>query len=202
MTRTVDPARREELLERILDYACVHGISELSLRPLAKAVGSSPRVLLYYFASKEALLVEIMTRARARQSARLATLKFTSGLSSREICSLCWRVVSEPEYEPLYRLFFEIFGLAIQNPSRFPGFLDRAVGDWLAFIATPAIEAGVPPEAAYAFATMVAAGFRGFLLDLVATHERERVDRGVELWLDMIDNLNPARPTEEHDATA
>lgn len=201
MTRTADAARREALLERILDYVCEHGLSELSLRPLAKAVGSSPRVLLYYFTSKDALIVEVMNAARARQTAQLGAVKFDASLSSRDVCSLCWQMMSDERYEPLYRLFLETFAMALQNPQRFPGFIDRAIGDWLDFIAAPSIAAGAPREAAMTFATMIVAGFRGFLMDLVATHDRARVNRGVELWLDLIDTASFAA-VKEHDATA
>ena len=73
MSRTADEARRAELLDRAVDYVCRHGLAELSLRPLAKAVGSSPRVLLYYFGSKENLVVEIVRRGRDRQHAMMAS---------------------------------------------------------------------------------------------------------------------------------
>jgi AcrR family transcriptional regulator len=202
MTRTADAARREALLERILDYACEHGLSELSLRPLAKAVGSSPRVLLYYFKSKDALIVEVMDAARARQTAQLATVKFGTGLSARDICSLCWQMMSDERYTALYRLFYETFAMAMQHPDRFPGYTDRAIGDWLEFISAPSIAAGAPRDDALAFATMILAGFRGFLMDLVATGERARVNRGVELWLDLIDTASLAATNKEYDATA
>ena len=75
MSRTPDEARRRELLEACVDYVCRHGLADLSLRPLAKAVGSSPRVLLHYFESKENLVVEIVLHGRARQQAMMARLK-------------------------------------------------------------------------------------------------------------------------------
>ncbi len=53
MSRTPDDAHRTQLLNTIVAYVLKHGVATLSLRPLAKAVGSSPRVLLYYFGSKE-----------------------------------------------------------------------------------------------------------------------------------------------------
>ena len=83
MSRTADEARRAELLERAVDYVCRHGLAELSLRPLAKAVRSSPRVLLYYFGSKENLVVEIVRRGRARQRAMMAELKLADLLAAR-----------------------------------------------------------------------------------------------------------------------
>ena len=44
--------RRDELLERAYRYVLQHGLGGMSLRPLAAAVGSSPRVLLFLFGSK------------------------------------------------------------------------------------------------------------------------------------------------------
>lgn len=187
MTRTADLARREDLLERIVDYACEHGLAELSLRPLAKAVGSSPRVLLYYFGSKDELVVSVIAAARARQRRQFANIKLTEGLSSRELCRICWRVMSDLRNEPLFRLWFEVYGLALQDRTRFPGFLDRAVEDWLDFLAIGSIQAGYTREQARAWASMVLAGFRGFMMDLCATRDRARIDGAVELWLDVMD---------------
>ena len=58
-------ARREELLERAYGYALEHGLASLSLRPLAEAIGSSPRVLLFLFGSKDGLVRALLERARA-----------------------------------------------------------------------------------------------------------------------------------------
>ena len=52
-TAPVTSARRDELLERAYRYVLDHGLSAMSLRPLATEIGSSPRVLLFLFDSKE-----------------------------------------------------------------------------------------------------------------------------------------------------
>ena len=87
MSRTADEARRAELLDRAVDYVTRHGLADLSLRPLAKAVRSSPRGLLYYFGSKEELIVEIIRRGRTRQRAMMADLKL-GDLPPREVARL------------------------------------------------------------------------------------------------------------------
>jgi AcrR family transcriptional regulator len=187
MSRTADDARRAELLERAVDYVLSQGLAQLSLRPLAKATGSSPRLLLYYFGSKEALVVEIIRRGRARQRETMANLKLTAALSPHQVTRILWRHFSEPRWEPLMRLFFEVYGLALQDRSRFPGFLDSAVDDWLAALETCSSRPGFSRDDARALATVMIAGFRGFLLDLCATHDRARIDRAVDLWLSMLD---------------
>jgi AcrR family transcriptional regulator len=175
VSRVADEARRAELLDRAVDYVCRHGLAELSLRPLAKAVGSSPRVLLYYFGSKEALVVEIVRRGRARQRAMMAHLKL-SELSPREIARTLWLEWSKPEWEPLTRLSFEVYALALNDRARFPGFLEGAVNEWL-----EALRGCTKTQA-----TLLIAGFRGFLLDLLATHDRARINRAVDLWLSSV----------------
>jgi hypothetical protein len=67
--------------------------------------------------------------------------------------------------------------------------LKRAIGDWLAYLEPPLIRQGHDPAAARSLATIILAGFRGFLLDLCATRDRRRIDRAVGLWLDMIEEL-------------
>jgi AcrR family transcriptional regulator len=194
VSRTADEARRAELLDRAVDYVCRHGLAELSLRPLAKAVRSSPRVLLYYFGSKENLVVEIVRRGRARQRAMMANLEFTE-LSPREISRALWHEWSKPEWEPLTRLSFEVYALALSDRARFPGFLEDSVGEWLDALEGCTTLPGYTRAQSRALATLLIAGFRGFLLDLLATHDHARIDRAVDLWL----NLLYEAPSEEVD---
>ncbi len=84
------------------------------------------------------------------------------------------------------RLFFEVYGLALVEPERFPGFFPGAISNWLAFLAPAYVRGGMSAAEARVFATIVLAGFRGFLLDLCATGESERVDRAVALWIEML----------------
>jgi AcrR family transcriptional regulator len=191
VSRTADESRRAELLDRAVDYVCRHGLAELSLRPLAKAIGSSPRVLLYYFESKEAMVVEIVRRGRARQRAMMANLKLTD-LSPREISRSLWREWSKPEWEPLTRLSFEVYSLALSDRSRFRGFLEDSVNEWLDALEACTALPGFTRAQSRALATLLIAGFRGFLLDLLATHDRARIDRAVDLWLSLLYETPPA----------
>lgn len=191
MSRAPDEKRRAQLLERIVDYVYEHGVSQLSLRPLGGAVDASPRLLLYFFGSKEELVTEILAAAGMRQRSIVNRLKMDNMATPVQACREIWKAISEPKSEPVFRLFFEVYGLALQDRERYASFLKRVVADWLAFIAQPMIAAGRQPAEAQAFATVILAGFRGFLLDLCATHDRKRVNRAVEMWLDMLNSASP-----------
>lgn len=188
MARTADEQKRVDLLERIVDYVMANGLSDLSLRPLADAVGSTPRVLLYYFTSKEALIASVMAGVRERQRAIFDALP-RNPRSYADTVRAAWALMSDPKHERVFRLFFEVYGLAQQGPLRFPDFAERAVHDWLAYLGAGAREEGHTPADARAIATILLAGYRGFLLDLCATGDRKRIDRAVGLWLIALDAI-------------
>jgi AcrR family transcriptional regulator len=189
MVRTADQRRPSELLDAIVDHLTSNGVADLSLRPLAKAVGSSPRGLLYYFGSKENLIVQSLARLRERQRDTYADMRTVKFQSPAAACRAIWRHMSAPNSEPLFRLFFDAYALALRRPQRFKEFLHSAVEEWLAFLSAPLSAKGCPPSEARAFATVVLAGFRGFMLDYCASRDRRRIDRAVDLWLQALDRI-------------
>jgi AcrR family transcriptional regulator len=197
MARTADEGHRAQLLDRIVDYVLAQGFAGLSLRPLAKAVRSSPRVLLYYFGSKEELVVEVLARARERQRHQFERLQQQEITTALDACRAIWSVMSAPKAEAAFRFFFEIYSLALQDPKRYPGFLKSAVNDWLSYIERPYVSEGYSPGQARAIATVVLAGYRGFMLDLCATHDRARIDRAVDAWLRTLGALPSPKELEE-----
>ena len=189
MPRPANPERPAALLDRMADHVISNGIAELSLRPLAKAVRSSPRVLLYYFGSKEDLLLKVLARIRERQRATYAAMEPADFATPKDACRAIWQHMSSPQYERLFRMSVEAYSLALRNPRRFAAFLRHSVEDWLEFLAGPLIRKGYSQEEARAHASIVLAGFRGFMLDYCASHDRQRLDRAVELWLASLDHI-------------
>jgi AcrR family transcriptional regulator len=189
MTRTVNETRPEELLDAILAYIAKNGVAELSLRPLAKAVNSSPRVLLYYFGSKEKLVAKAIQRLRERQRTGFGKMREARYDRPSDACRAIWTQMSAPESELAFKLSFETYALALRHPKRFADFLSSSVEDWLEFLSEPLLRKGHAKAEARAFATIVMAGFRGLMLDYCASHDRERVDRAVALWLKALDSI-------------
>lgn len=166
MARPVNERRRAELLEAVVDYAIAHGISDLSLRPLAAAVGVTPTTLAHHFGGKEALLGAVLNRVRERIVAAVEP----AGLDGT------WRWIADERHLPLFRLFFEIYGRALQEPERFAPFLERVVDEWLGVLGAGLEADGVPAADARRRATLGIAVARGLLLDLLTTGDRARVE--------------------------
>jgi AcrR family transcriptional regulator len=186
MSRTVNEKRPDELLDAIVQYLIRHGIVDLSLRPLAKAVGSSPRVLLYYFGSKEKIVIKALAEIRHRQRDLYHGMQ---AATFEQACRAVWQHMSAPKSEALFRLFFEAYGLALRHPRLYKHFLYSTIDDWLDFIAAPLEQEGIKRKQAYALATIVLAGLRGFMLDFCTTGDRARLNRAVNLWLPTLDSI-------------
>jgi AcrR family transcriptional regulator len=166
--------RRAELLERTIEYAVRTNLSELSLRPLAAAIGSSPRVLIYLFGSKDGLLREVLAASRVRQLDVVARAMEESAAPG-EVLGRLWAWMCEPEHAGIGRLFFESYSRSLGGGEPWATFAADSVRDWepplRRMLTTP--EGAAPSEAEV---TLALATLRGLFLDLLATGEAERVD--------------------------
>ncbi|TIW22844.1 MAG: TetR/AcrR family transcriptional regulator [Mesorhizobium sp.] len=183
---TAEPSlRRAELLDASYAYVLDHGLNGLSLRPLAAAIGSSPRVLLYLFGSKEKLLRELLVRARTEQIAQLTVALAAEGRSHglEETAGRLWAWMSAPEQRPMVRLTYEAFLLSFsRKPGPWAGFAAEAAQDWLDLLIDTQTQ--LPRAEAEARATRILATIRGLLIDLLANGDNERIAAAVRMgWL-------------------
>jgi AcrR family transcriptional regulator len=179
--RPVDHERRAELLDAAVEYAAEHGFSELSWRPVAAALGVSPTTLVHHFGTKEQMLEAILERLRERI---FQATRDPSGaqpdLATEARAS--WTRAIDPRHEAEFRLFFAVYGRALQAPHQFASFLDHVVAYWMSALVI-AQGPDTDPAAAARTATLVIATLRGLLLDLLATGDRQRVQAVAESFL-------------------
>jgi AcrR family transcriptional regulator len=185
--RTADLSIRDRLLKTVVDYVLAEGLVDMSLRPLARAIGSSPRTLLYHFGSKESLVLAVVDEARKRQRALLeGWLRRSAEYDTVTLLLGAWRWLSAPRHEPFFRLFFETYGAGLQDRKRYATFLGGAVEDWLAFFRRVLEHGGIGGDRAVNLATILVAVTRGLLLDLLATGQRSRCDRAFRSFVTAI----------------
>ncbi len=180
-----DSARKQELLEAAYRYVLGNGLADMSLRPLAKAIGSSPRVLLFLFGSKEELIRTLLARAREEELRYLAELRDEhNGLAAtgRDV----WAWLADPSHRALLALWVEGYARSLlAEPGPWADFGRDTVRDWLDLLAErQAADSG--GRDAEARRTLLLAVLRGALLDLLATGDTDRVTRAVEDHLRVI----------------
>jgi AcrR family transcriptional regulator len=174
-------ARRDELLELAYRHALQHGVADLSLRPLAAAVGSSPRVLLYLFGSKEHLVRALLARARQDELALLAAVSDgSSGPGLPGAAGRLWQWLADTDHHDLLRLWVEAYARSLVDPTGpWAGFAAQTVQDWLEVLAKHQPEAERTSADGAARRTQLLALLRGALLDLLATGDRDRITTAV-----------------------
>jgi AcrR family transcriptional regulator len=184
-------ARKIELLEAAYRYTLTHGLTQLSLRPLATAIGSSPRVLLYLFGSKDGLVRALLARARAEELELLADLDAEPprGPGSDDdrlgrVATRLWTWLVAAEHRALLTLWLEGYARSLVEPEGpWAGFARATVEDWLDVLADAQPEHVRHTTDGRAQRTQVLALLRGALADLLATGDVDRTSAAVRRQL-------------------
>ena len=199
-----DSARKQELLEAAYEYVLGNGLADMSLRPLAQEIGSSPRVLLFLFGSKEELTRALLARAREEELRYLAELRDEQdalAVTGRDV----WAWLADPSHRALLALWVEGYARSLLGePGPWADFGRATVRDWLDLLAerqTPSTDGpstdgpsadgpsadgpgaegpGADGPDAESERTLLLAVLRGALLDLLATGDIERTTRAVD----------------------
>jgi AcrR family transcriptional regulator len=189
------PGQGDRLLAAVIEHVAAHGVTDLSLRGLAAAVGTSHRMLSYHFGSKEGLLVAVVRAVEKSQREALAEL--TADLDSRpvDLARRFWARLTDPALRAHERLFFELYGQAVQGRTGTTALLEGIVESWVEPLAQYEHRAGLPLDAARARARLGLAVARGLLLDLVATNDLDGVNAAMEQFIALAHGS--ARPAEE-----
>jgi AcrR family transcriptional regulator len=177
LPRSRDEQRRQDVLQAVIDTMAETGIGARSLRDIAAAAGTSHRMLLHHFGTRDNLLVAVVEEVERRQRMRLPALPEDPLEGARAM----WSSLRAPELRPLERLFFECYSRAAQGEQPFARLLPGAVDSWLA-----AVAAGAPSGVDAPLVRLGLAVTRGLLLDLVGTGDEQGVDAAYERFLTLL----------------
>ncbi|WP_298433860.1 TetR/AcrR family transcriptional regulator [uncultured Jannaschia sp.] len=159
-------SRRDALLPLLAEQMLTHGL-DMPLRPLADAVGTSDRMLLYYFETREELVAAVLGHLGQAFTQRLATAHPGGPAPSLHALSgLILDVARDPALTRTVRVWFSL----LSDPARRPLAAGIIAGyhEWLA----TALPDGADPDAADALLAFVEGAI---VLD--AAGQSDRVDR-------------------------
>src|SRR6187549_3542600 len=120
MGRRPEPEIRQRLLDTCTDYALEHGLPD-RLAPLATAAGTSQRMLIYHFGTRDGLLREVLGQARRRQLEIFTDLvRVRPEEPYPATLSRAWSTMTGPRGRPYLRLFGRLHATA--GEPWWPGF--------------------------------------------------------------------------------
>ena len=111
--------KREEIADRLADFLLAEGLIGASLRPLAAAVGTSDRMLLYYFKDKEAILSAALQKVTARISDLLHSKVSSTPSSPDEVRAELLQLISSEEFRPYMCVWLETAALSARGDQLF-----------------------------------------------------------------------------------
>jgi AcrR family transcriptional regulator len=191
MGRQRQPEIKQRLLDACTDHALEHGLPD-RLGPLAAATGTSTRMLIYHFETRDRLLREVLGQARRRQvEVFTELLRLHPDEPYPVTLAGAWAAISGPQGAPYLRIFSPLHDSA--GGPLWPDFRRAATTDWLA-----PLEEGMGSLGRPELATVVLAVIRGLLMDLDATGDTTRTDRAFADFLTTIDGAGApgrSRPT-------
>ena len=173
---------RQELLGDVVAYARLHGIADVSLRELAELVGSSHRMLLYHFGSREGVVAAVVAESEAHEREVAASYAQT-GDSAVDALRDAWRRLRKPSRAGEERLFFELAAMAMYGRPGTERVADDLVERWVELASDTGADA---PQLRLDVAVV-----RGLLLDLLLTGDRKGTDAAFAQYLAQRDQ----RPT-------
>jgi AcrR family transcriptional regulator len=155
--------RRDELAAGATDYVLEHGLIGLSLRPLAAALGTSDRMLLYHFSDKDDLVATVLRVATDRSVAGIRQLQRSAGVAEAVVD--LWQLVSTREQARCQRLYVEAAALGVLGTEPFATVVAEANDAWMDALADHLVGSGLARANAPRAARLVEAAFMGFQLD-------------------------------------
>jgi AcrR family transcriptional regulator len=176
--RQVSPAA-QRLLDAAIEHFGRHGIGDTSLRGIAEAIGTSHRMLIYHFGSREGLLAEVTSSVEARQRT-IMTATYDAELPPLEAAAKYWEETVEAtlKFGPL---FFELAAHAMQGREHAVSLRQELIASWLPPVTELCRAIGLPEDQAETHARLALAAARGLLLDLLVSGDRNEVARSADL---------------------
>jgi AcrR family transcriptional regulator len=176
------PSPRQRLLDAAIEHFSAEGLSDQSLRRIAEAVGTSHRMLLYHFGSRDGLLREVVRAVEARTESHFAAIGEDARGDTEGLVRRMWAHVADPALADFERLFFALYGRALQGDEPTLTLLQQNLETWLDANAALASDAEIPSDLARAHARLGLAVTRGLLLDLLTTGDRAGTDAALEVF--------------------
>lgn len=185
MARTPDVEMKRALLDQVVAYLAEHGLGDVSLRPMAAALGTSPNRLVHHFGSKQELLAAALEQAtKIQESVRDGWLSRQPDMSKTAELRKWWKWLNEsPANLALTRLGLEAVTLEATRTGLSGDVRAEQIGVWREQIEQRLISQGVPKATAVIEASLLKGMFTGLIVDLMATGDKLRLTRALEQGL-------------------
>lgn len=174
-------SKRDELLNRVVDHLATHGLADLSLSPMAEQLGTSKRMLIYYFGSRDNLIATAIRASRPDVADLFGDVHDESSL--REAGHALWEAITSGRQRRPIRILFQVLSLAPTQPDLYGTVADESVTAMVDPLVPVYRNLGYDDLDARARASLLISGLRGLCLDRIATGDVPRTDAAARVLI-------------------
>jgi AcrR family transcriptional regulator len=190
--------RKQQLLEALIAYFIRHGVADVSLRPMAQEIGTSARLLIFHFRSRERLLLEVLDEMQTRMQQSMKELLGKAGVNRVAPLRMFWDwALEEQNFAPL-RVLYQLQMLAAQDSKTYGKYLKRNSRNWL-----EVVQAILKPSyRSAALATLMVAIFDGLFIEVMSSGDRRRATAAIDQFVEMARHYVGARRSNHPNASS
>ncbi len=127
--------KKNQIIQRVMGYIVENGLlNEMGIRSLAKAAGTSDRMLIYYFGTKDELINQVLNTIAAGFTVQLDSLLGSHQRSSDQLLNELTAVVFHEAFDASARLWFELVGLAARNKEPYASNAKELASNWVDWV--------------------------------------------------------------------
>ncbi len=156
--------RRDTLADAATDYVLEHGLIGLSLRPLAAALSTSDRMLVYHFGNRDSLVAEVISRSNNRSVRVLRALP--PARSVRRAVMALWKSMSDPQLDRCQKVYTQAAALGLLGQEPYRDVVQATNSEWMRALRDYLVASGADPRHADRLSRLVDATISGLHLDL------------------------------------
>lgn len=175
--REIDQMKRDRLLAGAASVFAREGVVDTSLRTLATELGTSARMLVYYFGTKDQLMLEVLNRQQRQAIPETDELELPVSVAAhRQWCFDDWNACTRGERSESLRVVLQVFGAACSCDSPYREY----TWDTLALLTRNSkarlTALGMPEHVAETRSRIALAAFQGFIIEFFTADDPAYVD--------------------------
>jgi AcrR family transcriptional regulator len=170
-------SRRDDLLDQVTDHVLEQGLIGLTLRPVAAAIGTSDRMLLYHFKSRDELVTAVVARTTQRSVEAVQALPACDGV--RAGVNALWQALLVSPLHECIDVYCQAAATGLIGAEPYLSVVRESNERWSEALEAYLVRCGADPVKVERIITLVDSSLFGFHLDLTTDNPDELI-RGVD----------------------
>jgi AcrR family transcriptional regulator len=182
MSRPSEPRKKEILVERCLAIAIKTGTLDSSINEIAEKIGTSGRMLVYHFGSKNELERQIISLLETRLQEKLWSFQSLAiQETDRPVKPFLemWEHLTSPDIHGLLKLTMELNQRAMQGDAETRQFLEQEHQKWITTLSQLLNNEDIALSLFHLF--------QGAVMDFLTTGNAQRGRRAIRAFLESLE---------------